>query len=118
MAQTVRDAGRRTSTRDGALDRWARRALHTRLRELSRGQIVLVDAHRTETFGEQGSELSATLQVLDFSEHAVGEGADASAAAYIEARGENGDTPFGVGRHTNITTASLRAVISAVNRLG
>ncbi|MCH2170203.1 2-isopropylmalate synthase [Myxococcota bacterium] len=57
------------------------------------------------------------IRVLDFSEHSVGSGADASAVAYVEARGERGDAVWGVGRHTNIATASLVAVISAVNRM-
>ena len=57
------------------------------------------------------------VRVLDFSEHAVGAGADASAVAYVEAQGETGTTLWGVGRHTNIATASLLAVVSAVNRM-
>jgi len=54
---------------------------------------------------------------MDFSEHSVGSGADASAIAYVEARGERGDSVWGVGRHTNIATASLLAVVSAINRV-
>ena len=47
----------------------------------------------------------------------VAAGADASAGAYVEAQGETGTTLWGVGRHTNIATASLLAVVSAVNRM-
>ena len=53
---------------------------------------------------------------LDYSEHALGEGADARAAAYVEAR-IGGKTRWGVGLDASIVTASLRAVVSAVNRV-
>jgi 2-isopropylmalate synthase len=53
--------------------------------------------------------------VLDYHEHAVSSGADATAACYIEAA--IGDRVlWGVGIHPSIVTASLRAVVSAVNR--
>jgi 2-isopropylmalate synthase len=58
-----------------------------------------------------------TLQVVDYVEHAVGAGSDATAVAYIEAAGETGAAVWGVGLHSNILTASLRAVVSAANRL-
>jgi 2-isopropylmalate synthase len=57
------------------------------------------------------------LRVVDFSEHAIGEGADAGAVAYVEVEAGDRAKRFGVGRHTNITTASLAAVVSAANRL-
>jgi 2-isopropylmalate synthase len=57
------------------------------------------------------------LQVIDFREHAVGHGADAPALAYVEIGfGGPGRTLFGVGRNGNIVTASLEAVVSALNR--
>jgi 2-isopropylmalate synthase len=62
-------------------------------------------------------ECGIKLQVVDYVEHAVGAGSDASAVAYIEAAGENGAAVWGVGLHSNILTASLRAVVSAANRL-
>jgi 2-isopropylmalate synthase len=62
-------------------------------------------------------ECGIKLQVVDYVEHAVGAGSDASAVAYIEAAGENGSAVWGVGLHSNILTASLRAVVSAANRL-
>jgi 2-isopropylmalate synthase len=55
------------------------------------------------------------LEIVDYAEHALGEGADASAVAYVEAR-VGGKTRWGVGVDANIVTASLRAVVSAVNR--
>src|SRR3954449_7172764 len=55
------------------------------------------------------------VHVLDYSEHALTAGEGAQAAAYVEAS-VNGKTIWGVGIATSITTASLRAVVSAVNR--
>ena len=56
------------------------------------------------------------VAVLDYHEHAIGEGADAAAAAYVEVRVGDGRPRWGVGIHPNIVTASLRAVVSAINR--
>jgi 2-isopropylmalate synthase len=64
-----------------------------------------------------GRECGIRLQVVDYVEHAVGAGSDAMAVAYIEAAGEKGLAIWGVGLHSNILTASLRAVVSAANRL-
>ncbi len=55
------------------------------------------------------------IRVLDYAEHALSSGGDARAAAYLEVT--VGDrTLWGVGIDANIVTASLRAVLSAVNR--
>ncbi len=55
------------------------------------------------------------VRVLDYSEHALSAGGDARAAAYVEcAVGER--VLWGVGVDANITTASLKAIVSAVNR--
>ena len=57
------------------------------------------------------------IRVLDYAEHALSAGGDAYAAAYVEC--SVGDQIFwGVGVDANIVTASLKAVISAVNRAG
>jgi 2-isopropylmalate synthase len=53
---------------------------------------------------------------MDYHEHAIGRGADARAACYVELRVGSGQTLFGVGIDSNILTASFRAVLSAVNR--
>ena len=55
------------------------------------------------------------VRVLDFSEHALSSGGDASAAAYLECA-IGGDVYWGVGVDPNTTTASLKAVVSAINR--
>jgi 2-isopropylmalate synthase len=58
----------------------------------------------------------ATVGVLDYREHALGAGADAQAAAYVEVKTEDGRTLFGVGVDRSIVAASLRAVSSAAAR--
>jgi 2-isopropylmalate synthase len=63
------------------------------------------------------SHLGAKLVVADYSEHALGVGADAEAVAYIKLEGQEGQGAFGVGRDFDIVVASLRAVVQAVNRL-
>ncbi|MFM6966522.1 MAG: 2-isopropylmalate synthase [Rhodoluna sp.] len=56
-----------------------------------------------------------SLRLLDYVEHTLSEGGDAQAAAYVELE-INGETLWGVGIDGDISTASLKAVISAVNR--
>ena len=66
-----------------------------------------------------GLEVCAGIKadVLDYAEHSVAAGTDAQAAAYVEVQGPAGEVRWGVGVHESILTASLRAVVSAVNRL-
>jgi 2-isopropylmalate synthase len=61
--------------------------------------------------------IGRSVRILDFSEHAVREGSDAGAVAYVEVDAGRGQTLFGVGRHANSTTACLAAVAAAANRL-
>jgi 2-isopropylmalate synthase len=61
--------------------------------------------------------LGIGVRVLDYTEHALSAGSDAQAAAYVECE-VGGQTRWGVGIDTNTVTASLRAVLSAVNRAG
>jgi 2-isopropylmalate synthase len=56
------------------------------------------------------------LEVLDYHEDAVGAGADAQAAAYVQIRGNGAGTLYGVGIDSDIVTASLKAVASAATR--
>jgi 2-isopropylmalate synthase len=56
-----------------------------------------------------------SIDVVDYSEHTLGVGSDASAVAYVETIGPDGRTRWGVGIHPSILSASLRAVVSAVN---
>jgi 2-isopropylmalate synthase len=62
-------------------------------------------------------ELGITFEVKNYSEHALTSGSSASAVAYIEAEGANGETWWGVGMDSSILDASLQAVVSAANRL-
>ncbi len=56
-------------------------------------------------------------QVVDYTEHARGAGADAEAVAYVELKTGDGKSRFGCGVHSNIVTASLMATLSALNRV-
>ena len=55
------------------------------------------------------------LEIKDYTEHAMGAGSDARAAAYVECTGPNGKTIWGVGIDEDVATASVRAVLSAAN---
>lgn len=58
------------------------------------------------------------ITVLDYSEHSLGEGSGAKAAAYIEMRdNRTGNVTYGVGVSSNITRASIRGMFSALNRI-
>ena len=60
--------------------------------------------------------LPVKLEIMDYHEHSIGAGSNASAAAYIEVR-LDGERPLhGIGIDENITTASIRALFSALNR--
>jgi len=61
--------------------------------------------------------LAEDLRFLDYSEHALGTGENAEAVAYVQVLAADGRTTFGVGRDDDIVAASLRAVLSGVNRL-
>ena len=56
------------------------------------------------------------MKVVSYHEHAVGVGSGADAVAYVEMQRGDEAPVFGVGRHANITKASLNAVASAINR--
>ena len=90
-------------------------------------QLVVDGEHRTRDRRGQrpdrrlrarrsGDGLGVELDVVDYAEHAMGAGADATAVAYVETTDGAGQTRWGVGTHANIITASLRAVVSAISR--
>ena len=106
-----------------------------RLKGLSQTSVLDEDVHLTVTLLDRGQEQNLTgtgngpiaafcnilqsygvdVRVLDYYEHALSAGGDASAAAYLECA--IGDEVFwGVGIDPNTTTASLKAVVSAINR--
>ncbi|GGJ92378.1 2-isopropylmalate synthase [Pseudomonas matsuisoli] len=62
------------------------------------------------------SALPVKAEIMDYHEHAIGAGSNAKAASYIELRLEGERPLHGIGIDENITTASFRALISALNR--
>jgi 2-isopropylmalate synthase len=63
------------------------------------------------------ADLDVDARVLDYHEHATSAGEEAQAAAYLEVA-VGGRVVWGCGIHPSITTASLQALVSAVNRVG
>ena len=64
-------------------------------------------------------ELGEGMKILDYEEHALQSGSNSQAAAYIHLLDvDTGNVTYGVGVSSNITRASVRAIFSAVNRLG
>jgi 2-isopropylmalate synthase len=86
--------------------------------------LQLENDGRPETWLGQGSgpidamvdALALPFDVLSYEEHSRGKGSGAQAVSYIEITTRSRRTLFGAGMHPNIVTASLLAVISAVNR--
>ena len=56
------------------------------------------------------------IRVVDYHQHAIGTGADASAVAYMELRVDGIRTLFGVGADADIIAASFKAIVSGVRR--
>jgi 2-isopropylmalate synthase len=79
---------------------------------------------RIETRSGQGSgpidamvaAIGLPFDVLSYEEHSRGQGSAAMAVSYIEITTRSRRTLFGAGMHSNIITASLLAILSAVNR--
>lgn len=87
---------------------------------------VLVDGEPVEIAGEGNGPIAALvhalgahtgvgIRVLDYHEHALSTGEDSAAAAYVEAE-VDGEPVWGVAVHPSIVTASLRAVVNALDR--
>ena len=66
--------------------------------------------HALEDLGYEGYKL------VDYTEHAISDGADAIAAAYIVLANKDGQKHYGVGTDSSINKASVNALISALNR--
>ena len=103
--------GRRQTSGDDGTD-------HLVVQLLDRGAEVTLEGDGNgpidafcNALGQHGVEVS----VLDYAEHAMSSGHDATAAAYVECAVE-GNTLWGVGIDPNIVHASLHAIVSAVNR--
>lgn len=93
--------------------------------------IVYTDHGEEKTFEAVGNgpidaakrglqeELGIDIKILDYEEHALQSGSNSQAAAYIHLLDvESGSVTYGVGVSSNITRASVRAIFSAINRLG
>jgi 2-isopropylmalate synthase len=78
-------------------------------------QIEGVGNGPISAFCDALASIGTEVRVLDYAEHALSEGSDAHAAAYVECA-VGGRTLWGIGIDGNTVTASMRAVLSAVNR--
>jgi 2-isopropylmalate synthase len=103
--------GYSVSTVDGKVELTATATVDGTARALSGVGNGPIDA-----FAHALSEVDIEVRVLDYAEHALSAGGDAQAAAYVEAN-VGGTVVWGVGIDANIVTASLRAVVAAVNRV-
>ncbi|HEY9090602.1 2-isopropylmalate synthase [Parasphingorhabdus sp.] len=63
------------------------------------------------------SSLGVSLEIIDYQEHALGSGKDAQAAAYVECKAGDGREFYGVGINSDVATASVEALLSAVSRV-
>ena len=59
------------------------------------------------------AEWGVAIDVVDYSEHAIGQGSNVKAAAYIECKTPSGQIIWGVGIDEDVATASVRAVLNA-----
>ncbi len=59
--------------------------------------------------------LENSYEFITYDEHALSDGQNAEAAAYIQLKNQHGITHYGIGRDTNIDSASIRAIMSALN---
>jgi 2-isopropylmalate synthase len=72
------------------------------------GLISSIVAALADSFG-------VSLTIADYNEHAIGQGSDAQAAAYVECKLADGSVRWGVGIDADVATASVRAVLSAAS---
>ena len=80
-------------------------------------KIVCLEGAGNGTLDAAVNALGNQLQIISYEEKSLGSGADASAIAIIECHNSlRNETKFGVGKHSDITTASLVALINVSNR--
>jgi 2-isopropylmalate synthase len=80
------------------------------------GAPVILHGSGTGPIDAAVRALNLPIDVVGYREHSCGTGSDALAVAYVEVSTAEGVELFGVGRHSNIITASLLALISGINR--
>ncbi|MEH6756797.1 MAG: 2-isopropylmalate synthase [Parasphingorhabdus sp.] len=145
FSRTVQELADETSRELSSADIWG--AFQKRYHLDGSGQYSLIDYNERQTGGERifvgkvkgpdgeisvsgrgnglissvvdavSSALGVNLEIMDYSEHALGSGKDAQAAAYIECKSDDGREFFGVGINSDVATASVEALLSAVNRI-
>ena len=88
---------------------------------------LALDGHARQLTGEGNGPIDAFVhalastplpkfEVLSYSEHSLGQGSEARAVSYIQIKMDRGHTFFGAGIDTNIELASIKAIVSALNR--
>ncbi len=80
------------------------------------GEPFQLDGTGSGPIAALAESLPEAIEIMDYSEHAIGSGSNAKAAAYIELRRDGERPVFGIGIDHNITTASIKALFSALNR--
>ena len=60
--------------------------------------------------------IQTPLEIVDYHEHAIGEGSGVTAVCYLELRTDDTSTRFGVAKDSNIMTAAVKALLSGINR--
>lgn len=105
--------GTRATSSDGGADTLSADLVDT-------GALVTIEGSGNgpvDAFAAALGTRGVKVEVLDYTEHALTSGGDSKAAAYVECQIDN-DIVWGVGIDPSITTATLKAIISAVNREG
>jgi 2-isopropylmalate synthase len=93
-----------------------------------RATVAVSDGKRLDVTGEGNGPIAAFVQglvangvkpfeVISYAEHSLGSGSEANAIAYIQIQDANGKASFGAGTDTSIELASIKAVVSALNRI-
>jgi 2-isopropylmalate synthase len=98
--------------RDGSVGCVAAVTIHGAPRELAGQGNGPIDAF-VRALGSTGLP---SFDVASYSEHSLGQGAEARAVSYIQIATPKGPAFFGAGIDTNIELASIKAIVSAVNR--
>ena len=94
--------------------------------DLITAQLLIGEEHHTVVGEGNGpidafvhalrTHLGSTIDVLDYAEHAMGQGSEATAVAYVETTSADGEVRWGVGTDPSTITAALRAVLNAHER--
>lgn len=90
--------------------------------------LANIDGVETRISGEGNGPIDAlcnslrqyapvNFKVVDYEEHSLEQGSNSRAVAYIKLQDENGNAYFGAGIHSNISTASIKALINAFNKM-